>query len=99
MAASNEMTQKTDKENPKWYMVDLTFVERAKHFMPLALLRYIADIPSTTPPPELEYIREDSISAIKGARSKTILFTLIINYAVVRHGSSHSRKAERATSF
>ncbi|KAF7432796.1 hypothetical protein PC9H_004739 [Pleurotus ostreatus] len=57
---------KTDKENPKWYMVDLTFVERAKNFIPLALLRYIGDIPSTTPPPELEYVGEDGISAIKG---------------------------------
>ncbi|KAL4257359.1 DUF55-domain-containing protein [Pleurotus pulmonarius] len=57
---------KTDKENPKWYMVDLTFVERAKNFIPLALLRYIADISSTTPPPELEYIGEDGINAIKG---------------------------------
>ncbi|KAF9498699.1 DUF55-domain-containing protein [Pleurotus eryngii] len=56
---------KTDKENPKWYMVDLTFVERAKNFIPLALLRYIADI-SSTPPPELEYVGEDGINAIKG---------------------------------
>ncbi|KDQ29606.1 hypothetical protein PLEOSDRAFT_1064411 [Pleurotus ostreatus PC15] len=64
--AFDDRTQKTDKENPKWYMVDLTFVERAKNFIPLALLRYIGDIPSTTPPPELEYVGEDGISAIKG---------------------------------
>ncbi|KAJ8482727.1 hypothetical protein ONZ45_g14852 [Pleurotus djamor] len=56
---------KTNKDNPKWYMVDLTFVERAKHFIPLAVLRYIADSVPTALDPEIEYIGEDGVEAIK----------------------------------
>ncbi|KAI0355407.1 DUF55-domain-containing protein, partial [Trametes cingulata] len=55
---------KTDKENPKWYMVDLTFVRRAPHFVPLSLLRNIAA--SSEVPEEVSYIGEEGVSAIKG---------------------------------
>ncbi|KAJ8502495.1 hypothetical protein ONZ45_g11711 [Pleurotus djamor] len=56
---------KTKQDNPKWYMVDLTFVERAKHFIPLSVLRYIADSVPTALDPEIEYIGEDGVEAIK----------------------------------
>ncbi|EJF62226.1 hypothetical protein DICSQDRAFT_58814 [Dichomitus squalens LYAD-421 SS1] len=53
---------KTDKENPKWYMVEVTFGSRAKHFVPLSLLRNIA----SEPPEEVAYIGQDGAKAIKG---------------------------------
>jgi len=55
---------KTDKENPKWFMVDVTFEARAAHFVPLALLRRIAA--ASEPPSEVAYIGEDGVKAIKG---------------------------------
>ncbi|EKM59983.1 uncharacterized protein PHACADRAFT_115365 [Phanerochaete carnosa HHB-10118-sp] len=57
--------QKSDKENPKWYMVDLTFNARAKHFVPLSLLKRIAASPPSGPPPDVEFIGEDGMKAIK----------------------------------
>ncbi|KAJ7108517.1 PUA-like domain-containing protein [Mycena epipterygia] len=57
---------KSKQEDPKWFMVDLTFGARAKHFVPLALLRFIADAPGTAPPAGLEYLGEDGVAAIKG---------------------------------
>jgi len=56
---------KTDKANPKWYMVDVTFVSRTAHFVPLALLRRIAAVPTNAPPSDVEYIGEDGVKAIK----------------------------------
>ncbi|KAG6854440.1 hypothetical protein C0991_006519 [Blastosporella zonata] len=55
---------KTKKEDPRWFMVDLTFVSRVTHFVPLALLRFLCD--STTLPPEIDYIEEDGYKALKG---------------------------------
>ncbi|OCH94519.1 DUF55-domain-containing protein [Obba rivulosa] len=54
---------KTDKENPKWFMVDVTFKDRAANFVPLALLRQIAA--STKSPSEVAYIGADGVRAIK----------------------------------
>ncbi|KAJ6627822.1 PUA-like domain-containing protein [Mycena sp. CBHHK59/15] len=56
---------KTKQDDPKWYMVDLTFASRAMHFVPLTLLRYIADSASTTPPAGLEYLGDSGVAAIK----------------------------------
>ena len=47
-------------------MVDLTFTSRAKHFIPLALLRCIADLNSQVLPKELAYLGDYDIKAIKG---------------------------------
>jgi hypothetical protein len=47
-------------------MVDAKFVSRARHFVPLSLLRYLADIPSAIPPEAVSYVGEDGINAIKG---------------------------------
>ncbi|ETW83793.1 hypothetical protein HETIRDRAFT_242824, partial [Heterobasidion irregulare TC 32-1] len=33
---------KTEQASPKWFMIDARFVARARHFVPLALLRRIA---------------------------------------------------------
>ncbi|TEB23753.1 DUF55-domain-containing protein [Coprinellus micaceus] len=67
---------KSDSENPKWYMVDLTFKSRAKHFVPLALLRYIASVslPASSEDKdevpdlveELSYLSRKGVAAIKG---------------------------------
>jgi len=57
---------KTKQEDPKWFMVDLTFGSRAQHFVPLALLRFIADAPATSPPAGLEYLGDAGVAAIKG---------------------------------
>ncbi|KAH9833791.1 DUF55-domain-containing protein [Rhodofomes roseus] len=57
--------QKTDKENPKWYMVDVTFISRATHFVPLALLRNISLASEDDVPEEVAYIGEDGVKAIK----------------------------------
>ncbi|KAJ2935051.1 hypothetical protein H1R20_g2004, partial [Candolleomyces eurysporus] len=62
---------KTDQEKPKWFMVDLTFNSRAKHFVPLALLRYIStvSVSSSAEPDiveEISYLRRKGVAAIKG---------------------------------
>ncbi|KAF7975645.1 hypothetical protein HWV62_9097 [Athelia sp. TMB] len=54
---------KTDKDNPKWFMVEVTISSRAKNFIPLALLRHIAT--SAEAPEEVSYIGEAGIKAIK----------------------------------
>ncbi|PIL37542.1 hypothetical protein GSI_01236 [Ganoderma sinense ZZ0214-1] len=54
---------KTDKDNPKWYMVEVAFGSRVQHFVPLALLRNIAS--SSELPEEVAYIGEDGAKAIK----------------------------------
>ena len=58
--------QKSNSDDPKWFMVDLTFTSRAKHFVPLALLRYISDLNPQELPKELTYLGEHGIKAIKG---------------------------------
>ena len=57
--------QKTDKEKPKWYMVDVTFQTRLDHFISLSLLKSIAGASSDEPEEGLEYIGSDGIKAIK----------------------------------
>ncbi|KAF9238783.1 DUF55-domain-containing protein [Melanogaster broomeanus] len=57
--------EKTDKDNPKWFMVDAKFVSRAQHFVPLSLLRYISDLPSSEPPEEIGYVGSHGVMAIR----------------------------------
>ncbi|KAF7351209.1 Autophagy-related protein [Mycena sanguinolenta] len=57
---------KSKQDDPKWYMVDLTFALRAQHFVPLTLLRFIADSSSDSPPAGLEYLGDAGVAAIKG---------------------------------
>ncbi|KAG5719913.1 Thymocyte nuclear protein 1 [Termitomyces sp. T112] len=54
---------KTKKDDPRWFMVDLKFVSRATHFVPLALLRFLSD--SNSLHPEINYIQEDGLKALK----------------------------------
>lgn len=61
----NGITQKTDQDNPKWYMVEVSFVSRAHHFVPLSLLRSIAA--SQSVPEDVTYIGKEGTQAIKGA--------------------------------
>jgi hypothetical protein len=48
-------------------MVDVTFVSRASHFVPLVLLRYIADSSPSSLPSDLEYLSDDNVKAIKSS--------------------------------
>ncbi|KAL0576954.1 hypothetical protein V5O48_005025 [Marasmius crinis-equi] len=57
---------KSNKDSPKWFMVDLTFSSRANHFVPLSLLRFIANYGSGSSLPEqIAYIGDDGVTAIK----------------------------------
>ncbi|KAF8165764.1 PUA-like domain-containing protein [Crassisporium funariophilum] len=57
---------KSNSDDPKWFMVDLTFSARGTHFVPLALMKYIADLPPQHLPEEIAYIGDDGVKAIKG---------------------------------
>jgi len=46
-------------------MVDAEFVCRAQHFVPLSLLRYITDLPSSEPPEGIGYVGTDGVKAIQ----------------------------------
>ena len=54
-------TQKTKKDSPTWYMVDVEFKSRAKHFVPLSVLKNIAVVVGT-----LDYLTSEDVDAIKG---------------------------------
>ncbi|KAH7916802.1 PUA-like domain-containing protein [Hygrophoropsis aurantiaca] len=56
---------KTKQDDPKWFMIDATFIARAKYFVPLALLRHIADSSNVEPPDEIGYIGVDGVQSIK----------------------------------
>lgn len=47
-------------------MVDVKFVSRAPHFVPLALLKTIAGGDSSDPPDEIGYIGNQGVKAVKG---------------------------------
>ena len=47
-------------------MVDAKFIARARHFVPLSLLRHLAYLAPTELPEALRYVGEDGINAIKG---------------------------------
>ncbi|KAG1752512.1 PUA-like domain-containing protein [Suillus paluster] len=53
---------KTKRDDPKWFMIDATFLSRAEHFVPLSLLRHIAD---SDPPDEIAYIGTEGVKAMK----------------------------------
>ncbi|KAI0772587.1 PUA-like domain-containing protein [Irpex lacteus] len=56
---------KTDKDSPKWYMVELTFKSRTANFVPLSLLRRIAASPGSDAPSDIPYIGASGVQAIK----------------------------------
>ncbi|KAH7101489.1 DUF55-domain-containing protein [Auriculariales sp. MPI-PUGE-AT-0066] len=48
--------EKTKQDDPKWYMVEVRFVSRVKHFIPLVVLKDLSDI---------DYLQKDAVDAIK----------------------------------
>ncbi|KAF8450667.1 DUF55-domain-containing protein [Boletus edulis BED1] len=56
---------KSDREHPRWFMVDVKFISRARNFVPLSLLRHLADLSSAIPPEALGYVGQDGINEIK----------------------------------
>ncbi|KDQ64124.1 hypothetical protein JAAARDRAFT_187497 [Jaapia argillacea MUCL 33604] len=56
---------KTDQNNPRWYMVDVTFKRRAQNYVPLSLLKYIADSTSSDPLNDVPHIGPEGVKAIK----------------------------------
>ncbi|KAL5487596.1 hypothetical protein ACEPAI_5704 [Sanghuangporus weigelae] len=56
---------KSDKDNPKWFMVDATFKYRAAHHVPLSLFKRIANSPTDDPPTDVVYIGSEGVRAIK----------------------------------
>ena len=76
-------------------MVEVTFVSRAKHFVPLALLRHLAGSSSTEPSTELEYIGSTGLKSIKGLKQFNVIFRLFINVlmcsVLLRNGTREPR--------
>ncbi|KAF8345603.1 PUA-like domain-containing protein [Amanita rubescens] len=56
---------KTDKDNPRWFMIDLTFKSRTKHLVPLTLLKKIAESPPDQVPEDISYIGAQGCKAIR----------------------------------
>jgi predicted RNA-binding protein with PUA-like domain len=56
---------KTKQDDPKWFMIDATFLSRSEHFVPLSLLRHIAESAESDPPDEFAYIGADGMKAVK----------------------------------
>ncbi|KAK0461608.1 PUA-like domain-containing protein [Desarmillaria tabescens] len=59
---------KSDKEKPKWFMIDLKFTARAQHFVPLSFLRYIGSRTSEnveSMPEKISYISQPDVEAIR----------------------------------
>jgi hypothetical protein len=59
-------------------MVDLTFESRAQNFVPLTLLRFIADSSSASPPTGFEYLGDAGVSAIKGTSPMRLFFLMCL---------------------
>lgn len=50
-------------------MVDLSFTSRAKNFVPLSLLRFMAEVSAVDLPEAMAYIGEAGLNALKGMSS------------------------------
>ena len=95
--------QKTDQDNPKWYMVDVTFRARAKNFIPLSLIKHLASLsPSssspTDPPDEVEYIEKEGMKAIKGSFRHTNTYPSLIGLLLYRNGPHQPCSVKCSTS-
>ncbi|KAK0207034.1 PUA-like domain-containing protein [Desarmillaria ectypa] len=60
---------KSDKEKPRWFMVDLKFTARAQHFVPLSFLRYVSSRMNSdsveSMPEKVRYISQSDVEAIR----------------------------------
>src|SRR5260221_7531352 len=80
-------------------MVDLSFSSRAKNFVPLSLLRFLADISPANLPEPIAYIGETGLQAIKGTFSLKSHNLAILNSGTdYRYGPRAPRPTERTTS-
>jgi predicted RNA-binding protein with PUA-like domain len=61
---------KSDAASPKWHMVELRFVSRVPHFVPLALLRHISTLSEA--PAEMNYLNSKDLKV--SSALKNILF-------------------------
>src|SRR5262245_17451024 len=75
-------------------MVDVKFVAPARHFVPLALLRHIADDPSPSPPQSLHYIGDAGIKAIKGSHTALSRSHVIHAFCFSRYAACQTREVE-----
>lgn len=75
-------------------MVDLTFKSRAKHLVPLALLKQIAEFPPDQVPEDISYLGTDGCKAIKGTSFSIKNFQPHVMEH--RNGPRHQRAAQRA---
>jgi len=58
---------KSDPDNPRWYMVDVEFVRRLPHMVPLALLQHLASSDFTeSQHKDVQYLTEKHINALRG---------------------------------
>ena len=104
------LVQKTNKDSPKWYMPDVTFVARAAHLVPLSLLRTIASAGSAEAA-GVSYIGKEGVEAIKGERTSFLAKGTLARWPIIpavggrgrlerlttcRNGPHHSRTTERA---
>ncbi len=87
--------QKTDKDSPKWYMVELTFKSRTANFVPLSLLRRIAASPGSDAPSDIPYIGASGVQAIKGACGDCIMSHVVT--FLIRNGLGDKREAQCST--
>ncbi|KAF8497343.1 PUA-like domain-containing protein [Gautieria morchelliformis] len=54
---------KSDAASPKWHMVELRFVSRVPHFIPLALLRHLSTLSEA--PAEMNYLNSNDLKGIR----------------------------------
>lgn len=78
--------------------MDAKFVARARHFVPLSLLRHLADLPSAKLLATVSYVGEDGINAIKGIVPSSLHFIAggFLKPTSQSHASDHSRPPQCA---
>ena len=96
--------EKTDKDKPTWYMVDVKFTRRLEYPPTLVLIKTLASTSSF--PKEVEYIGEAGLSAIKsmalvnrGRLSKSPLKALISAHASQASNQSQTKHTMRSSSL
>ncbi|SHO79546.1 Uncharacterized protein MSYG_3895 [Malassezia sympodialis ATCC 42132] len=58
---------KSDPENPRWFMVDVEFVRRLPHMVPLALLQHLASSDVTeSQRKDVHYLDDKHIESLRG---------------------------------
>ncbi|WFD08165.1 hypothetical protein MVES1_003536 [Malassezia vespertilionis] len=56
---------KSDPAAPRWFMVDVRFVRRLAHFVPLALLQHIARDLTSEQREEIGYLTDEHLAALR----------------------------------